>query len=60
MKLEQVQDAVQGVPHMEPAQGRVIYEHVLAEQPVEILELGTARGVSAALYMRGRARARRG
>jgi predicted O-methyltransferase YrrM len=50
MKLEQVQQAVKGVPVMEPAQGRAIYEHVLEAEPVEILELGTSRGVSAA-YM---------
>jgi Methyltransferase domain len=48
LKLEQVQEAVRGIPHMELAQGRVIYEHVLEEQPIEILELGTARGVSSA------------
>src|SRR5438876_3799024 len=35
---------------MTPHQGRLIYDHVIAERPETILELGTAHGVSAA-YM---------
>jgi predicted O-methyltransferase YrrM len=50
VKFEQIQQAVEGVPIMTPAQGQVIYEHVLETGPTNILELGTASGVSAA-YM---------
>jgi predicted O-methyltransferase YrrM len=35
---------------MQPHQGRLIYDHVRATRPIEILELGTSYGVSAA-YM---------
>lgn len=50
MKYEEVEQAVRGIPHMSPAQGRVMYDHVLETKPTDILELGTARGVSSA-YM---------
>jgi predicted O-methyltransferase YrrM len=50
VEFEEVAAAVRGVPFMRPDQGRRIYEHVRAERPREILELGTAHGVSAA-YM---------
>jgi predicted O-methyltransferase YrrM len=50
MKFDEIQQAVTGVPVMTAAQGRVIYDHVLATEPEHILELGTASGVSAA-YM---------
>src|SRR3954470_14611095 len=50
MKFDQIKQALHGVPIMTAAQGKVIYEHVLEAKPVEILELGTARGVSSA-YM---------
>ena len=42
--------AVAGVPFMSPAQGRIVYDHVRATRPAEVLELGTAHGVGAA-YM---------
>ncbi len=42
--------AVAGVPFMSPEQGRVVYDHVRATRPAEVLELGTAHGVGAA-YM---------
>src|ERR671910_576268 len=35
---------------MSPEQGRVVYDHVRATRPAEVLELGTAHGVGAA-YM---------
>jgi predicted O-methyltransferase YrrM len=50
VRFEDIQRAVEGVPIMTPAQGRVIYDHVLDNKPRDILELGTASGVSAA-YM---------
>jgi predicted O-methyltransferase YrrM len=50
VRFEDVAQAVEGVPWMSSHQGRLIYEHVLAERPETILELGTAHGVSAA-YM---------
>ena len=33
---------------MSPAQGRLVYDHVRATSPTEVLELGTAHGVGAA------------
>lgn len=50
MEFEAVAAAVEGVrgPHITPAQGRVIYDHVRATRPEHVLELGTAHGVSAA------------
>lgn len=50
MEFEQIQQAVAGLPVMTPAQGRLVYDHVLATEAEHILELGTASGVSAA-YM---------
>ena len=35
---------------MSPEQGRIVYDHVRATRPAEVLELGTAHGVGAA-YM---------
>ena len=40
--------ALAGVPFMSPAQGRIVYDHVRATRPAEVLELGTAHGVGAA------------
>jgi predicted O-methyltransferase YrrM len=40
--------AVAGVPFMAPEQGRIVYDHVRATRPAEVLELGTAHGVGAA------------
>lgn len=48
MKLDRIQEAVAGVPVMTAAQGKVIYDHVIATRPEHVLELGTASGVSAA------------
>ena len=42
--------AVAGIPFMTPEFGRRVYDHVRRARPVQILELGTAHGVSAA-YM---------
>jgi predicted O-methyltransferase YrrM len=50
MEFDRVAQAVAGIPHMSPEEGRIIYEHVRSERPTELLELGTAHGVSAA-YM---------
>jgi len=47
MKFEDVEAAIRGVPLMTPAQGRAIYDHVIATKPDQVLELGTAHGVSA-------------
>ncbi len=33
---------------MSPEQGRIVYDHVRAQRPAEVLELGTAHGVGAA------------
>jgi len=46
MKLEAVQRAIQGVPYIAPAQGRRLYEFLLAQRPTELLELGFAHGAS--------------
>lgn len=50
MRFEDVVQIASKYPYMTPTQGRQIYEHVLSTRPREILELGTARGTSAA-YM---------
>jgi predicted O-methyltransferase YrrM len=50
VEFERIQQAVEGVPIMTAAQGRIIYDHVLETKPTDVLELGTASGVSAA-YM---------
>lgn len=50
MEFDEVAEAVRDVPFMRVDQGRRIYEHVRAQRPRQILELGTAHGVSAA-YM---------
>jgi predicted O-methyltransferase YrrM len=44
---------VTGVPFMSPEQGRIVYDHVRAERPAEVLELGTAHGVGAAYLAAG-------
>ena len=48
MEFEQVAAAVQGIPFMSPALGRRVYDHVRRTRPEQVLELGTAHGVSAA------------
>jgi predicted O-methyltransferase YrrM len=45
--------AVAGIPFMSPEQGRVVFEHVRATRPREVLELGTAHGVGAAYLAAG-------
>lgn len=50
MKFDRIQQAVEGVPVMTAAQGRLIYDHVMETRAEHVLELGTASGVSAA-YM---------
>jgi hypothetical protein len=50
MNFDTVAEAVERAPepHVTPAQGRRLYDHVVATRPEQVLELGTARGVSAA------------
>ena len=48
MGFDDVARAVAGVPFMSPEQGRLVYDHVRATRPAEVLELGTAHGVGAA------------
>ena len=50
MKFADVERAVAGVPFMSPWQGRRIYDHLRSTGARDVLELGTAHGVSAA-YM---------
>lgn len=45
--------AVAGIPFMSPEQGRVVFEHVRATRPRQVLELGTAHGVGAAYLAAG-------
>ena len=40
--------AVEGVPFMSRAEGRIVYEHVRRDRPEAVLDLGTAHGVSSA------------
>jgi predicted O-methyltransferase YrrM len=47
-EFDAVAAAVAGVPFMSPEQGRVVFDHVRATQPRDVLELGTAHGVGAA------------
>lgn len=59
MDVEKVAEAVEGVPHIAPASGRRLYEFVLGHDVADVLELGTAHGVSAcylaaALHEQGR------
>ena len=50
MDFETVAERVAGIPFMSPEHGRRVYDHVRRERPHDVLELGTAHGVSAA-YM---------
>ena len=50
LRFDGVAAAIAGVPFMSPEQGRIVYDHVRATRPAEVLELGTAHGVGAA-YM---------
>jgi predicted O-methyltransferase YrrM len=53
MGFDEVARAVAGVPFMSPEQGRLVYDHVRATHPAEVLELGTAHGVGAAYLAAG-------
>jgi predicted O-methyltransferase YrrM len=48
MQFDEVAAAVEGIPFMSPELGRRVYEHVRMSRPEQVLELGTAHGVSAA------------
>jgi predicted O-methyltransferase YrrM len=48
--FEAVEQATAGVPNMSPDEGRSIYRHLVDSGARDVLELGTAHGVSAA-YM---------
>ena len=50
MQLEAVTQVAHDVPWMSPKQGAIIYGHIRESRPDLVLELGTARGASAA-YM---------
>lgn len=47
MDFESAAEILSGIPYMDPHHGRVIYDHVRETRPREILEIGTANGVSA-------------
>lgn len=47
MRFEEVSDRVAGIPFMEPDLARRVYDHIRDSRPDELLELGTAHGVSA-------------
>jgi predicted O-methyltransferase YrrM len=48
LDFDRVAAAVEGVPFMTPAQGRIVYDHVRATRPERVLELGAAHGVGSA------------
>jgi predicted O-methyltransferase YrrM len=48
--FDEVARAVAGIPFMSPAQGRLVHDHLVGTGARDVLELGTAHGVSAA-YM---------
>lgn len=50
MTFETAVKSVEGVPYMPPEDGARIYDHIRKTQPENVLELGTAHGVSA-VYM---------
>ncbi len=50
MEFDAVARSVQGIPFMSPELGARVYEHIRSSRPADVLELGTAHGVSAA-YM---------
>ena len=54
--FDEVRSRLEGIPHMSPRQGRIVYDHVRETRPQLILELGTANGVSAG-YMAAALRA---
>jgi predicted O-methyltransferase YrrM len=50
MRFEDVAERVAGIPFMSPVLGRRVYDHIRLAGAADVLELGTAHGVSAA-YM---------
>jgi predicted O-methyltransferase YrrM len=46
--FEAAASALDGVPYMGREQGRLLYDHIRATQPIDVLEIGTAHGASAA------------
>jgi len=46
MRFRDIAVLVDGIPHMTPIEGRVVYDFVLKTRPQEILELGFCHGVS--------------
>jgi predicted O-methyltransferase YrrM len=48
VRFEEVSARIEGIPFMSPALGRRVYDHIVASGPGQVLELGTAHGVSAA------------
>lgn len=48
MEFETIAGLVEGIPFMSREHGRRVYDHVRRTRPGEVLELGTAHGVSAA------------
>jgi predicted O-methyltransferase YrrM len=50
VEFDEVAAAVAGIPYMSPRLGRRVYDHIRERRVSQILELGTAHGVSAA-YM---------
>src|SRR3954453_16907973 len=51
--FDDVVGAVAGLPYMSPAQGRIVWDHIVATRPAEVLELGTGHGVGAAYLAAG-------
>src|SRR5690349_7929937 len=50
MNFDAVAEKLDGIPHMRVDQGRKIYDHIRAERPANVLEIGTANGVGSS-YM---------
>jgi predicted O-methyltransferase YrrM len=50
MDFDTISSKIAGIPHMSSSQGRVIYDHLCRTGATQVLELGTAHGVSAS-YM---------
>jgi len=46
MNFERVASMLEGIPHIQPRRGRLLYDFVLANRPAQCLELGFAHGVS--------------
>jgi predicted O-methyltransferase YrrM len=47
VRFEEVAARIEGIPFMSPALGRRVYDHITETRPGQVLELGTAHGVSA-------------